>query len=83
MKYAVISYSLEQYEMPNVWLYETEEEAKEALKRLYKKAYDEALKDDNFEADECYLNDVTGMLSWGEDYKCCFEFANITTEEDI
>ena len=83
MKYAVISYSLEQYEMPNVWLYETEEEAKEALKRLYKKAYDEALKDDNFEEDECYLNDVTGMLSWGEDYKRCFEFANITTEEDI
>ena len=49
MKYAVVSYWVGEAGDTELWLYDTENEAIEALNRLWEQSYNLALEDEDFD----------------------------------
>lgn len=72
-KYAVISYWNERLGKPQIWLYDSESTAKEALNKLWQQSYNQALEDENFDEDNSYLEDGFAIVAWKYDLYRYFE----------
>lgn len=86
MKFAVISYWVGEYEPAKTWLYDSEKEASEAMKRLYEQTYNAAKEDENFEESRCFIDETTARIAWSDAFdglERWFEVSEVRTEEKI
>ena len=83
MKYAVVSYWVGEAGDTELWLYDTEEEAKEALNRLWKQSYNLALEDENFDKNNSYHDDYFAVVAWEDELYRYFEVVKQNKEEVI
>ena len=83
IKYAVISYWVGEYEPAKTWLYNSEKEASEAMKRLYEKSYKYAEDDENFDEAECFIDETSAKVAWCDGLERWFEVSEICTEEKV
>ena len=83
MKYAVVSYWVGEAGDTELWLYDTYEDAKEALNRLWEQSYNFALEDENFDADNSYHEDDFAVVAWEDELYRYFEVVKQNKEEVI
>lgn len=83
MKYAVVSYWVGEAGDTELWLYDTEKEAKEALNRLWKQSYNFALEDENFDDSNSYHEDYFAVVAWEDGLYRYFEVVKQNKEEVI
>lgn len=83
MKFAVISYWVGEYEPAKTWLYDSEKEASEAMKRLYEKSYKYAEDGENFDEAECFIDETSAKVAWCDGLERWFEVSKISTKEEI
>ena len=82
-KYAVISYWCGEVGDSDVWLYDSEKEAIEAMNRLWEKSYNFALEDDNFDEDRSYHEEYEARVAWDDELYRIFEVKQISEKEEI
>lgn len=83
MKYAVISYYVGETGDTEFWLYDTEDEAEEALNRLWKQSYNLALEDEDFDEDNSYKEDGFAAVAWKVELYRYFEVVKQSKDEVI
>lgn len=83
MKYAVVSYYVGETGDTELWLYDTENEAIEALNRLYEQSYNIALEDEDFDEDNSYHEDYFGVVAWKDELYRYFEVVKQNEKEVI
>jgi len=83
MKYAVISYWVGETGPTQFWLYDTQEEAKEALYRLWEQSYNLALEDENFDAGRSRHDEDSAVVAWKDGLCRYFELCEQSKEETI
>ena len=83
IKHAVISYWVGEYEPAKTWLYDSEKDASEAMKRLYKQSYDCAKEDENFEKAKCFIDETSAKVAWNDGLERWFEISDVQTKEEI
>ena len=83
MKYAVVSYWVGETGDTELWLYKTENEAKEALNRLWEQSYNLALEDENFDEDNSYHEDYFAVVAWEDELYRYFEVVKQNEREII
>lgn len=81
--YAVISYWQDIDAPSNMCLYKTEEEAIDAMQRLWEKSYNFALEDENFDEDNSYHEENLGCVAWEDGLYRFFEVVKECKEEDM
>lgn len=81
--YAVISYWVGEYDQSKMWLYETKEEAKTAMQRLYNKSFSLAKEDTNFDEDSSYHDDYLGCVAWEDGLYRFFEVVCQEEKEEL
>ena len=84
-QYAVVSYWDGEAGDTKVWIYESHEEAVEALKRLWSMSRDLAMEDDNFceEYTDLVMESETGAVAWTDDLYRLFEVVKVDAKEQI
>lgn len=83
MQFAVISYWVGEYEIPSTWLFSTQEEAEDALKKLYNQSIESAREDENFDEDDCFCDDTMAKVSWSDGLARWFEVSDVNKEIKI
>ena len=83
MKYAVISYWVGEVGNTKLWLYDTEEEAQEALVRLWEQSYNLALEDEDFDESNTYHEDYFAVVAWEDELYRYFEVVKQNNKEVI
>lgn len=83
MKYAVISYWVGEVGNTELWLYDTEEEAQEALVRLWEQSYNLALEDEDFDESNTYHEDYFAVVAWEDELYRYFEVVKQNNKEVI
>lgn len=83
MKYAVVSYYVGVAKDTELWLYDTEKEAIEALSRLWEQSYNLALEDEDFDEDYSYHDDYVAAVTWKDDRYRYFEVVKQNEKEVI
>ena len=83
MKYAVVSYWVGETGDTELWLYDTEDDATEALKRLWEQSYNLALEDENFDKSNSYHDDYFAVVAWEDELYRYFEVVKQNKEEVI
>ena len=83
MKYAVVSYWVGETGDTELWLYDTENEAIEALNRLWEQSYNLALEDEDFDEDNSYHEDYFAVVAWKDELYRYFEVVNQNEKEVI
>lgn len=82
MKYAVVSYWVGEAGDTNIWLYDTEKEAIDAMNRLWEQSYNLALEDEDFDEERSYHDEYFGVVAWEELYRY-FEVVKQSEKEKI
>lgn len=83
MKYAVVSYWVGETGDTELWLYDTENEAKEALNRLWEQSYNLALDDEDFDEGNSYHEDYFAVVAWKDELYRYFEVVKQNEKEII
>ena len=83
MKYAVVSYWVGKTGDTELWLYNTEKEAIEALNRLWEQSYNLALEDEDFDEDNSYHEDYFAVVAWKDELYRYFEVVKQNEKEVI
>ena len=83
MKYAVVSYWIGETGDTELWLYDTENEAIEALNRLWEQSYNLALEDEDFDEDNSYHEDYFAVVAWKDELYRYFEVVKQNEKEVI
>lgn len=73
MKFAVVSYWVGEAGDTNIWLYDTEKEAIDAMNRLWEQSYNLALKDEDFDGLRSYHKEYFGVVAWKDELYRYFE----------
>lgn len=83
MKYAVISYWVGETGDTEMWLYDSEKEAREALNKLWRQSFDLAAEDENFDEENSYHEDDFAVVAWEDNLYRYFEVVRQNTVEKI
>lgn len=83
MKYAVISYWVGETGDTNVWLYNTEKEAIDAMNKLWEQSFNLALEDEDFDEENSYHEDCFGVVAWKNEVYRRFEVVRQSEKEEI
>ena len=83
MRYAVVSYWVGETGDTELWLYDTEKEAIEALNRLWEQSYNLALEDEDFDKDNSYHEDYFAVVAWKDELYRYFEVVKQNEKEVI
>ena len=83
MKYAVVSYWVGELGYTNIWLYNTEKEAIDAMNRLWEKSFNFALEDENFDEKNSYHEEHFGVIAWRDGLYRCFEVVRQSEKEEV
>lgn len=83
MKYAVVSYYVGEAGDTNLWLYDTEKEAIDAMNRLWEQSYNLALKDEDFDEESSYHEGYFGIIAWECEVYRYFEVVKQSEKEEI
>ena len=81
--YGVISYWVGEYEPSKMWLYATEKEATEAMKRLWEQSRKCAMEDENFDAENTYCENGFAVVVWKDGLYRYFEVVKQSAKEEI
>ena len=81
--YGVISYWEGEYNPANLWLYQTEKEAIDAIQRLWEQSYSLALEDENFDENSSYHKKYLGCIAWDDGVYKYFEVVKQSEKEEL
>ncbi len=82
-KYAVVSYWCGESGDTNVWLYDSEDEAVEAKNWLWKKSYDFATEDEDFDPERSSNDKYEARVAWKDELYRMFEVQVVSEKEEI
>lgn len=73
MKHAVVSYWVGETGDTEVWLYDSQEDAADALAKLWKRSFELARKDRDFIEEDSYHDDDFAVVAWNNGLYRYFE----------
>ncbi len=82
MKYAVVSYWVGETGDTEIWLYDSREDARFALNKLWQQSFDLAAEDKDFDEEKSYHEDDFAVVTWDGLYRY-FEVVKQNTVEKI
>ena len=65
------------------WLYDSEKDAYEAMKRLYRLSYAYAKGDEDIAEAECFIERTYAKVAWCDGLERWFEISEVQTKEEI
>ncbi len=81
--YGVISYWVGEDDVSQMWLYQTEKEAIDAMQRLWEQSYNLALEDENFDEERSYHEENLGCVAWNDGLYRFFEVVKQSKKEEL
>lgn len=83
MKYAVVSYWSKEADSAKMWLYNSQEEARKGLYKLWRQSVGFALEDEDFDKENSYLDCDFAVVAWGDELRRYFEVVKQSIIEEI
>lgn len=83
MKFAVVSYWVGESGNTEMWLYDSQEDARFALNKLWEQSYNLALEDENFDEENSYHEDDLAVVAWKDNLYRYFEVVKQNMTEEI
>ncbi len=83
MKFAVVSYWVGESGNTEMWLYDSQEDARFALNKLWQQSFDLASEDENFDEENSYHEDDLAVVAWKDNLCRYFEVVKQNMTEEI